>query len=192
MLQETPSFTWRGTSRRNWNDGMRRIRPKIVASIGACLLLVATGGANVAVAAALSNNARERSIACGRNATNNTPICNFGRTPEQLKQLTEAAVRGAQEPLIDQVVRISGELGTTEGATKTLLRIVGKHADIFDDRLAAALSNVANDYKQLQAQASMCRGASLALDFRSREYGLGHKPPRRVSFAEPINSTRLC
>ncbi len=32
----------------------------------------------------------------------NTVTCNFGLTPEQLKQLTEAAVRGATEPLTRQ------------------------------------------------------------------------------------------
>jgi hypothetical protein len=38
-------------------------------------------------------------IANSGSASGNTITCNFGLTPEQLKQVTEAAVKGATEPL---------------------------------------------------------------------------------------------
>ena len=91
-------------------------------------------------------------VAAGRDASNNTLTCNYGLTPEQLKQLTEAAVRGVTEPLIHQIVDISKTLGVTEDAAKTLLRIVGEDPNIPEDKLAEALSNVAADYQRLKAQ----------------------------------------
>lgn len=88
----------------------------------------------------------------GIGSGNNTVHCNFGLTPEQLKELTEAAVRGATEPLARQIVDISKTLGVTEDAAKTLLKIVGEDPNIPEDKLAEALSRVAADYKRLQAQ----------------------------------------
>jgi hypothetical protein len=41
------------------------------------------------------------SIATGGNATKNTITCNFGLTPEQLREATKAAVAGATEPLFE-------------------------------------------------------------------------------------------
>src|SRR5260370_11861263 len=94
------------------------------------------------------------SIATSGRASNNTVTCNFGLTPEQLKQATEAAVKGATGPLIDRIVDISKTLGVTEDAAKTVLKIVGEDPNIPDDKLAEALSKVAGDYKRLQAQAA--------------------------------------
>ena len=91
-------------------------------------------------------------VAAGRDATNNITTCNFGLTPEQLKQLTEAAVKGATEPLARQIADISKTLGVTENAAKTLLKIVGEDPNIPEDKLAEALSNVATDYQRLKAQ----------------------------------------
>ena len=91
-------------------------------------------------------------IATGGSAVGNTVTCNFGLTNSQLKQVTEAAVKGATGPLIDRVADISKTLGVTEDAAKTLLKIVGEDANIPDDKLAEALSRVADDYKKLQAQ----------------------------------------
>jgi len=82
----------------------------------------------------------------------NSPIT-FGLTPEQVKELTEAAARGATAPLTTMIVDLSKRLGVTEDATKTLLRIVGEQ-DVPLERLSETLNRVANDYKQLQAQAA--------------------------------------
>jgi tetratricopeptide (TPR) repeat protein len=75
-----------------------------------------------------------------------------GLKPEQLKQLTEAAVRGATGPLLDRITEISKTLGVTENAAKTLLKIVGQDSNIVQDNLVEALTKVAGDYKRLQAQ----------------------------------------
>jgi hypothetical protein len=93
-------------------------------------------------------------IASSGSASGNTVYCNFGLTPEQLKQATEAAVKGATGPLVDRIADISKTLGVTEDATKTLLKIVGEDPNVPDDKLAEALSKVAGDYKRLQAQAA--------------------------------------
>ena len=78
---------------------------------------------------------------------------NFGLTPEQVKELTEAAARGATGPLTSTIVDLSKRLGVTEDATKTLLRIVGEQ-DVPLERLSETLNRVANDYKRLQGQAA--------------------------------------
>jgi tetratricopeptide (TPR) repeat protein len=101
----------------------------------------------------VSVSAASCSVAAGRDASNITNICNFGLTPEQLKQLTEAAVRGATEPLIHQIVDISKTLGVTEEAAKNLLKIVGEDSNIPEDKLAEALSKVGADYLGLKMQA---------------------------------------
>ena len=78
---------------------MRRHRQKIVRFAAAALLiaLVSRGAA----AADPAVDASACSIAAGRDARNNTLTCNFGLTPEQLKQVTDAAVKGATGPLLD-------------------------------------------------------------------------------------------
>ena len=92
-------------------------------------------------------------MAAGHDANSNTLVCNFGLTPEQLKELTEAAVKGVTEPLSrTKSWTISKTLGVTEDAAKTLLKIVGQDPNIPDDKLAEALSKVADDYQRLQAQ----------------------------------------
>jgi tetratricopeptide (TPR) repeat protein len=73
-----------------------------------------------------------------------------GPTPEQLKQMTEAAVKGATDPLLDRITEISKTLGVTEEAAKTLLKIVGQDSNIAQDKLAEALTKVAGDYRRLQ------------------------------------------
>jgi tetratricopeptide (TPR) repeat protein len=88
----------------------------------------------------------------GGTASNNTITCNFGLTPEQLREVTKAAIEGATEPLIGRIADISKRLGITEEAAKTLLRIVGEQSEVPDERLAEALTKVANDYKRLQTQ----------------------------------------
>ena len=78
---------------------------------------------------------------------------NFGLTPEQVKELTEAAARGATGPLTSAIVDLSKRLGITEDATRTLLRIVGEQ-DVPLERLSETLYRVANDYKRLREQAA--------------------------------------
>jgi tetratricopeptide (TPR) repeat protein len=78
---------------------------------------------------------------------------NFGLTSEQVKELTEAAARGATVPLTTVIVDLSKRLGVTEDAAKTLLRIVGEQ-DVPLERLTETLYRVANDYKRLQEQAA--------------------------------------
>ena len=95
--------------------------------------------------------AQPGSVAAGGNIEHNT--INFGLTPEQVRELTEAAARGATGPLTTTIVDLSKRLGVTEDATKTLLRIVGEQ-DVPLERLSETLNRVANDYKRLQAQAA--------------------------------------
>ena len=77
----------------------------------------------------------------------------FGLTPEQLRQLTEAAVRGATDAQQDACGQeVSKTLGLTESAAKNLLKIVGDDANVPEDKLAEALTKAAEDYKRLQTQ----------------------------------------
>src|SRR5262249_30409947 len=80
--------------------------------------------------------------------------CNSGSPRKQRSPRPEAAVKGATAPFIDRISDLSKTLGVTEAATKTLLRIVGEQPDVSNDRLAAVLTRVANDYNRLQAQVS--------------------------------------
>ena len=121
-------------------------------AVGLILTAIALSLTPAHGAADSSVGAAPCSVAAGRDASNNTLTCNFGLTPEQLKQLTEAAVKGATEPLTHQIVDISKTLGVTEDAAKTLLKIVGEDQNVPEDKLAEALSNVAADYQRLQAQ----------------------------------------
>jgi tetratricopeptide (TPR) repeat protein len=81
-----------------------------------------------------------------------TVTCIFGVTPEQLKQVTEAAVKGATEPLTRQNVDISRTLGVTKDTTENLLKIVGENTKIPDVKLPEALTKVASDYESGPAQ----------------------------------------
>ncbi len=129
---------------------MRRAPIRPTAAFAVALTLLAP---HVAVAAGDKAESGSCNIAAGGiGSGGNTVTCNFGLTPEQLKQVTEAAVKGAAEPLTHQIVEISKTLGVTEDAAKTLLKVVGEDADIPEDRLAEALSKVAGDYKKLQEQ----------------------------------------
>src|SRR5262245_33328917 len=102
-----------------------------------CLALLAWAAApQTRLALGDSVTASDCSIAAGGSVTNNTVTCNFGLTPEQLKELTKAAVAGATGPLLDRIEDISKRLGVTEEAAKALLRIVGEQTDVPDERLA--------------------------------------------------------
>jgi hypothetical protein len=82
---------------------------------------------------------------------NNTISCNYGVTPEQIKELIIAAAKGAADPLEERLSAISSKLGLTEEATRALLRSVGQ-ADVPDEKLNEQIALVARDYKRLQAQ----------------------------------------
>ena len=94
------------------------------------------------------------SIATGGNATKNTITCNFGLTPEQLREATKAAVAGATEPLLDRIDKIRSVLGVTRSAAEKLLKIAGEQPDVPDEKLAEVLTSVAADYQRLKAQAA--------------------------------------
>jgi hypothetical protein len=85
----------------------------------------------------------------------NSPVtCNFGLTDTQLKQVMEAAVTGATEPLTRQIIAISKTLDVTQDAVKDFLRVVGQKENIPDNKLAETLTKVADEYKRLQAQSA--------------------------------------
>ena len=97
-------------------------------------------------------DAGQCSVAVAGSAVGNSITCNFGLTPEQLRQLTEAAVRGATDAQQEHVDKVSRTLGLTESAAKNLLRIVGDDANVPEDKLAEALTKAAEDYRRLQTQ----------------------------------------
>jgi hypothetical protein len=73
--------------------------------------------------AAADVSATQGSVAAGRDITGPVTI---GLSPEQVKELTAAAARGATGPLTAVIIDLSKNLGVTEDATRTLLRIVGE------------------------------------------------------------------
>ena len=126
--------------RRGWQASVGRML------MAMALPLTAAQAADNAVGAAAC------SVAGGRDASNNTITCNFGLTPEQLKQATEAAVKGATEAQQEHLDKISGTLGVTKDAAEKLLRIVGEDPNVSEDKLGEALTKAAEDFKKLQAQ----------------------------------------
>src|SRR4051794_36394939 len=94
----------------------------------------------------------------GSVAPGQTVTCNFGLTPEQLREVANAAVAGASGPLMHRIESLSKRLGVTDEATKTLLRIVGEQTDIPDERLEETLTKIATDYKRLQEQVAGASG----------------------------------
>src|SRR5689334_3027639 len=100
-----------------------------------CLRGLALGDSSV--------NADQCGVAAGRDASNNTITCNFGLTPEQLRELTNAAVAGATSPLVREIVEVSKRLGVSQEAAKTLLRIAGEQTNVPDERLPETLTKIA-------------------------------------------------
>src|SRR5262252_2507658 len=131
---------------------MRRYHHQEVAAFAAAALIAALVAGDAIAADSAPVNANACSVAGGRDASNNTLTCNFGLTPEQLREVTKAAIEGATEPLIGRIEVIGKRLGITEEAAKTLLRIVGEQPDVPNDRLGEVLTKVANDYNRLQVQ----------------------------------------
>jgi tetratricopeptide (TPR) repeat protein len=117
-------------------------------------------------------------IANSGSASGNTVTCNFGLTGEQLKQLTEAAVKGATGPLTQQIVEISEKLGVTVEAARRFLKIVGEDPNIPEDKLGEALGKVADAYQNYKAQLAGLKPdnptAQKLLDEAKREIEAGH------------------
>jgi hypothetical protein len=119
--------------------------------LGAGLAIVRPAGAVLALNDT-TLTAEPGGIAAGRDISVNT--INFGLSPEQVRELIEAAARSATGPPTTAILDLSKRLGVTEDATRTLLRIVGEQ-DVPLERLSETLNRVANDYKRLQVQASV-------------------------------------
>src|ERR1700693_5492085 len=86
------------------------------------VLLVALIGANfLSAQQAETHGDQSPALIAGGNA-----IVTYGLTPEQVQELTKAAVAGAVGPLSDRMLELSKRLGATEGATVTMLRIIGQ------------------------------------------------------------------
>jgi hypothetical protein len=144
-------------------DDNRRIICRIGGGALMAAALVGTllpGRAGAGDAAA---SAGDCGIAAGHGAHGDPAACNYGLTGEQLKQLIRAAAAAATEPMQKRIEALSRRLGVTREATMTLLRIVGEQPDSADQDLSKALSKVATDYTNLQAQiAAMSTAGTLA------------------------------
>jgi hypothetical protein len=70
----------------------------------------------------------------------------YGLTLEQAEELTKAAAAGAVGPLATQIVDLSKQLGVTEEAAVTMLRIIGEQ-DVPLEKLPQKLAEVADRYK---------------------------------------------
>jgi tetratricopeptide (TPR) repeat protein len=68
-----------------------------------------------------------------------------------VQELTKAAAAGAVGPLADRIVDLSNRLGVTQGATLTMLRILGQ-GDVPLEQLPQKLAEVADQYKKFEAQ----------------------------------------
>jgi tetratricopeptide (TPR) repeat protein len=152
-----------------WAFASKFENPRTLSWIGGGLVVVAVALAALAPRASLAEGESVPSDSCkvsagGIGSGGNSVTCNFGLTPEQLKVLTEAAVKGATDPLVHQIAEVSKTLGVTEDAAKTLLRIVGQDTNIPEDKLAEALSKVAADYQRLQAQVAASQMSALNAD----------------------------
>jgi tetratricopeptide (TPR) repeat protein len=131
---------------RSGRKAMRRASIRLAAALAAALTLLAP---HATVAADKAEPGSCNVTTGGIGSGGNTVTCNFGLTPDQLKETIEAAENGR---LIDRIVDISKTLGVTEEAAKNLLKIVGEDTNIPEDKLAEALTKIAGDYKRLQAQ----------------------------------------
>jgi hypothetical protein len=71
----------------------------------------------------------------------------YGLTPEQVQELTKAAVVGATGPLTDKIIDLSQKLGVTQGAALTLLKVLGQQ-DVPLEQLPQKLAEATAQYKQ--------------------------------------------
>ena len=94
--------------------------------------------------------------------------CDIGLTPDEIKELTKAAVSGTAGPLNERIVDLSKELGVTQGAIAALLKIIGEKGDIPPDQLPQALAKVAENYKRLLAQVEQVKSGDPAEELTHR------------------------
>jgi hypothetical protein len=110
------------------------------------LLLIALMGVSpLSAQRAESRGDQSPALIAGRDA-----IVTYGLTPEQVQELTKAAAAGAVGPFADKIVDLSKQLGVTQGAALTLLRILDQR-DVPLDQLPQKLAEVATQYQQAQA-----------------------------------------
>src|SRR5215475_13417956 len=108
--------------------------------ISSLLLFALLGVSPLSAQHAQTSGAQSPALVAGRDA-----VVNYGLTPEQVQELTKAAVAGAVGPLANQIGELSRRLGVTEGAALTLLRILGQK-DVPLEQLPQKLAEVANQY----------------------------------------------
>src|SRR5580658_8892681 len=75
--------------------GVMRGYNKAAVALAGAALLISISPARRAFAADSPVSASACSVAGGRDASNNSVTCYFGMTPEQFKEATEAAAKGA-------------------------------------------------------------------------------------------------
>src|SRR6267154_640705 len=109
------------------------------------IVLVGTGTLSAQQRAESRGN-QSPALVAGRDA-----IVTYGLTPEQVQELTKAAVAGAVGPLADRIADLGNRLGVTQTATLTLLRILDQ-GDVPLEQLPKKLTEVADQYKKFQAQ----------------------------------------
>ena len=97
-------------------------------AIGFILIAIALSLTPARAAADSAVGAAPCSVAAGHDASNNTLVCNFGLTPEQLK----AAVKGATEAQQEHLDKISETLGVTKSATKSVLLLGLRVSGVFE------------------------------------------------------------
>ena len=77
------------------------------AALATGLMALALGSSSAWPLGDTEVTATDCGIAAGRDASNNTVTCTYGLRPEQVKELTEAAARGATGPLTATIVALS-------------------------------------------------------------------------------------
>src|SRR5882672_10216506 len=106
------------------------------------LVIVLIGTGPLSAQRAETRGNQSPALVAGRDA-----IVTYGLTPEQVQELTKAAVAGAVGPLADRIADLGNRLGVTQTATLTLLRILDQ-GDVPLELLPQKLSEVADQYKK--------------------------------------------
>jgi tetratricopeptide (TPR) repeat protein len=87
-------------------------------------------------------------VQAGRDA-----IISYGLSPEQVQELTKAAIAGATGPLTSRIADLAGKLGATQEAVQAILRAVGQQ-DVPLEQLPEKLAEAAAQFQKLTAQAA--------------------------------------
>jgi hypothetical protein len=105
-------------------DWSQSLRAAVFGSVFAALIVIEP-------CAGQQNVTAPGGVAVGGNSAGTV---NFGLTPEQLREVTKAAVEGETDLLLGRIEDISKRLGITEEAAKTLLKVVGEDPNVHDLR----------------------------------------------------------